>query len=250
MAAKIGLQLYTVRDELAKDFAGTLKLLAEIGYRHIEVHHLHSLEATAVRAMCDEFGLNIFAEMTSPETLRDDLAGRIKSAEILGNKYVVCSCIPQDLRTVEGYAQVVEIFKTAGRKLAQNGLMLCYHNHDFEFDKLENNETGFDIIYRNTPADALKAEIDVGWVEMAGHDPIAIMREFAGRVPLLHVRDIAPGDKQTFTEIGAGISDIRACVATAAECGTKYLIVEQCDNFNGSSMDSVKISLDNLTSLL
>jgi sugar phosphate isomerase/epimerase len=242
----IALQLYTVRDVLTEDFAGTIQRVAEMGYEHVEFPSLYGHSPEEVRKLCDDNGLTIAAEMTGPEPLRDDVVRYIDNARILGNRHVVCAYLPESMRNAEGYREAVEIFSKAGRTLSEHGLTLCYHNHAFEFEALGEGSVGFEIIYQTCSPAHLKAELDVCWLKCGGRDPAAVVREFSGRAPLLHIKDMAEGPERTFTEVGNGILDMKAIVQAACDAGTEYLIIEQDANWAGGPMASAAQSLEGL----
>lgn len=239
MGLPIALQLYTVRDEMAKDFDGTLAKVAEIGYRYVEFAGLYNRKAEDVRKTLDKLGLKACSAHVSFE---GDLAPLIHDAKTFGYSYVNCPYLPAEQRTPEGYRALLKRLTDAAAKLKEHGLTVCYHNHSFEFDKLADGTRGIDTLFNNT---GLHSELDVYWVQHGHDEPVAWIRKLAGRVPLLHIKDMERGPERKFTEVGTGILDMKAIVAAAPAAGVKYLIIEQDGGWQGGPIASAKTSYDN-----
>ena len=250
MILPIALQLYTVRDELEKDFNGSLCTISEIGYRYVEFPGLFGRQPEDIRKVCDNNNLKIISLMTGPEELSSNISTIIKNAETLRSKFVTCAYLPESFRSEAGYKQAAMIFNNAGEELSRHGLTLCYHNHAFEFEKLDTNPVGFEIIFEQTDQKYLKAELDIYWLQYGDRDPLVTMRNFSGRVPLLHIKGMASDKAKNFTEIGTGIIDIKSLIKNAAFCGVQYLIVEQDANWVGSPLESVEVRYLNLSKLI
>lgn len=250
----IGLQLYTVRDALAKDYEGTLRQVADMGYRHVEMAGLGGKTAEQVRDLCRQIKLQPVGAHAGLEELKHQAAGLIQQAKALGYTYITCSWLAESFRTPEGYREAAKQLNAAGKVLADAGLQLCYHNHAFEFEKLADGSNGYAILTQATDKKLVQFELDVMWARWGGEDPVRWMKKLKGRVPLLHIKDTpgnGPGQAvggKKFTEVGTGIVDINAVVKAAAGAGSKYLIVEQdADWVGGSPLNSARISLENLT---
>lgn len=249
MSLPIALQLYTVRDEMAKDFAGTLRAVAAIGYKYIEFAGLFNQTPEQAKALCDELKL---VPVAAHCKVNDDpavIADIVKAAKIIGYKYIVSGLPQHDMRTSsDGYRKAAEILSKGAAELAKAGLTFCYHNHNWEYDRHADGKIGMEILFDGTK---LQSELDVYWVKRGGHDPIAWMNKLTGRTPLLHIKDMDKSPDQKFTEVGTGIIDMHAVVRNAPKIGAKYLIVEQ-DKFwlNDSPLQSAKLSFENLTKVV
>jgi sugar phosphate isomerase/epimerase len=147
-------------------------------------------------------------------------------------------------KTADDYKKLAATLNEFGATLQASGLTLAYHNHDFEFKPLDNGQLGEDILLENTDPALVKAEVDTYWVLKAGHDPVAFIQKYAGRVPLIHIKDRDKTDG-SFAPVGTGDLPLDALVAAAPGVGAEYLIVEQ-DVCKGSAIEAVTLSYNNL----
>jgi len=247
MALPIALQLYTIRDVLAKDFEGGLKAVAKMGYKYVEFAGFYDHKPADVRKLIDGLGLTAISSHTGIDGIESGLAGVIDAAKTIGYRHVVVPYLPNTFWSPKGYAQTARRFTKAGRALAKAGLSFAYHNHSFEFHRLKGGVRGMDIIYDTTDRKVVNAELDVFWVWHGNDCPVAWMKKLAKRVPLLHIKDMSDKPDRSFTEVGTGIVDLKAVVKAAPKAGVEYLIVEQDGNWiDGDPLKSVAISLKNL----
>jgi sugar phosphate isomerase/epimerase len=246
MKPSIALQLYTVRDPLGQDFEGTLAQVAKAGYKNVELAGLYNHTPQQVREILDKLKLKALAAHMGIDGLREKLDQSIAEAKAIGYKYLVLAHLGDNMRTPEGYSEAAKALEAAGRKAADAGLTVCYHNHDFEFAKLADGSRGWDILYGKTDPKFVQAEIDLYWVTFAGQDPMKMIEQFKGRLPLLHIKDMAAGPEKKMTEVGTGIIDYKAITRLAPGLGVKAYIIEQDTNWNGTPVDSAKLSLANL----
>ncbi len=265
----IGLQLYSIRDDMAKDFKGTLQKVKDMGYDGVEFAGLYDNAPEQVKAMCDEIGLNPISAHVPLADMLADIDKVIADYKAVGCQYIVVPYVTEERRpNGELFLQMVEEIKTIGQKVKDAGMTLLYHNHDFEFTKLEDGQYGLDYLYANVPADLLQTELDECWVKYSGEDPVAYLKKYAGRSPLVHVKDFYAEGKQEgdpyaliglnegeqkktgtfeFRPLGEGLQDVPAIIAAAEEVGSKWLIVEQDDPSMGKTpMECVKMSIDYL----
>lgn len=246
----IALQLYTLRDHVAKDLAGTLNQVAEMGYQGVELAGYGDLgTAEKVKRALESSGLQLVSSHVGSQDLQNDLQRVIDEALILGNKYVTCSGLFGEGRNEDAYKAFAKLANEAGAKLNSAALQLCYHNHDFEFNEKVDGMAALDYLYANTEPTLLQAELDTYWVEKGGVDPAEYIRKYAERVPLLHIKDMAKDESKTFAEVGEGSLDWNAIFAAAEEVGgTVSYIVEQ-DVCPGEPLDSVRKSIENLKAM-
>ena len=241
----IALQMYTLRDDTERDFAGTIRKVAEIGYAAVELAGRGSLSVQELSALLDENHLKVAGSHIALEALEADLPKIIEENIALGNSHIVVPYLAEERRrTADDYKTLAGVLNGFGETLQQHGLTLCYHNHDFEFRPLDNGEMGEDILLANTDPLFVKAEVDTYWVLKAGQDPVAFLRKHAGRVPLIHIKDMDPAD-DSFAPVGTGKLPLDALVAAAPDVGAQYLIVEQ-DVCKGPAIDAVTLSYNNL----
>jgi sugar phosphate isomerase/epimerase len=248
MANPISLQFYTLRDESAKDFVGTLAAVAEIGYGAVELAGYGGMTATQLRAECDRLGLRVSGAHTPIDRLEKDLKNVISELQTLGARYAICPWLGPDRRPDEaGYHALAATLNQIGAECAEAGLTFAYHHHDFELKRF-GDTTGLHILLNNSDPELVKAEIDVYWASYAGFEPVALLHELAGRVPLVHIKDMTPAPERTFAEVGQGTLDIPGILAAADAIGVEWLIVEQ-DRCQRPALESIRMSREYLRSL-
>ena len=240
----VALQLYTVRDQAARDFLGTLRQVATIGYAGVELAGTGGLSARGLRNALDDLGLRCVGSHIGLAQL-EDLSAVVDDNLALGNPYVVIPAIPESMRASEAsYVALAGRLNEIGTALREHGLTLAYHNHSFEFRRF-GDRYALDIIYDETDPDLVKGQPDVYWFAYAGADPVAWLRGHPGRCPLIHLKDMAPSPERTFAEVGEGIIDFRPIFAASRVAGAEWYIVEQ-DVCARPSMESARISLQHL----
>jgi sugar phosphate isomerase/epimerase len=241
----IALQLYTLRDDTEKDFAGTIKKVAEIGYAAVELAGRGSLSVQELSTILADNHLKVAGSHIALDALETDLPKVIEENLALGNRYIVVPYLAEERRkTADDYKKLAATLNEFGATLQASGLTLAYHNHDFEFKPLDNGQLGEDILLENTDPALVKAEVDTYWVLKAGHDPVAFIQKHAGRVPLIHLKDRDKTDG-SFAPVGTGDLPLDALVAAAPGVGAEYLIVEQ-DVCKGPAIEAVTLSYNNL----
>jgi sugar phosphate isomerase/epimerase len=236
---------------MAKDFEGTLARVAAMGYTNIEFAGLYNHTPEQVKAICDKHKLTPVSAHTGVNDDPANLKAVIEAAKVLGYKYIVSGLPDWNMKSsAQGYRDGVKILAKGAKVLADAGLTYCYHNHSFEYDKLEGGVTGMDILYGHKDP-AFNAELDVYWVQHGHADPVAWINKLSGRVPLLHIKDMVKNDTRGFAEVGTGTVDFKAILKAAPAAGVKYLIVEQDSNWiNGDALASAELSLKNLKKLV
>jgi sugar phosphate isomerase/epimerase len=252
MPLPIAIQLYTVRTALASDVAGTLQKLAKIGYKHVELAGYCNQTPQQFKKMLDDAGLTAIGAHVGPDGSDANMQKIADEAAIFGYKHIASSGYPgmqwgKPIALADWKAGVAKLATIAGLA-SKRGLTYCYHNHSFEFDRIE-GQRPMDLIY-NDAKPAIAAEIDIYWVQHGKDDPLAWMKKLSGRVPLLHVKDMANNAERTFAEVGTGTVPVKQAIALAPQVGVKHLIIEQDGNWkNEDPLLSAKISYDNLKAL-
>lgn len=241
----VGLQLYTLRDETAKDFAGTVRKVAEMGYEGIELAGDGGLSAADFKKLLIECNLIPAAAHVGLEAMEEDVAKVIDwHLEIGCGRLVVPALSPQRHADKAAWLATAEAMNKVGAKLKQHGMQLGYHNHAFEFVKFD-GEYAYDLFFAAMDPELVKIEMDTYWVAYAGEEPEKYLRKYASRATLLHIKDMAPGPDRTFAEVGNGILDLDAIFTAASDSACAWYIVEQ-DVCQRPSLESVKISIENL----
>jgi sugar phosphate isomerase/epimerase len=269
----LGVQLYTVRDQIGANPEATLKAIADIGYTQVEVV---GSSLTKVGPLARGLGLSpISLHVTSPlitgqwdawKFLRASVpegygvTQLIADAQAQGVKYLV---LPYLMAAERGggapyYLQLAERLNTVGEQVKKAGLQLCYHNHGFEFEPLPDGRRPLDVLMGAVKPDLVKLELDVFWVSLTGADPVALIQQYSGRIALLHLKDKAKGTPPetqeskvaptTFTPVGGGAVDFPAVLKAAAAAGVEHYFVEQ-DQTQGDPIAALKQSYQYLRTL-
>jgi sugar phosphate isomerase/epimerase len=240
---QVALALYTVRDEIAKDYVGTLKKVAEIGYPGVQISGGGNLSAKELKMALSDFGLHPVGAHISLDTLEKELDSVLSFHQTIGNKYIICPWVPENRRgSADAWKKVAAIFNEIGSKCKAQGFTFGFHNHSYEFVKYD-GRYAFDILFESCDPDLVKAEIDVYWVQHGGENPAAYIRKYAGRCPLMHLKDIANDEKKSFAEVGSGLLDWDDILAACKQAKTLWYVVEQ-DTCQRPVYESIKMSYE------
>lgn len=246
--SKIGLQLYTVRRELEKDFEGTLAKVAALGYSEVEFAGYFNRTPQQVKSVLANNRLTSPSVHVLAAGLRGDLDQTIDAAKTIGHQYVVCAyLLPNERKSIDDYKRLIELFNEAGERLKKAGLQFCYHNHDFEFTPIE-GEIPYDLMLKGTDPNTVRMELDLYWIVKAGQSALKYFSAYPGRFPLVHVKDMDATPKRFFTEVGRGTINFKEIFADSDRAGIKHYFVEQ-DETPGSPFDSIMVSINYLKQL-
>jgi sugar phosphate isomerase/epimerase len=244
-------QLYTVRQfvQTAPDLAASLKKVRSIGYTAVQVSGIGPIPDADVKAMVTDVGLTICITHTSPAELWNDLDRVIARHKLWGCRHVAIGSMPQTYREQgeAGFRQFAVEASAIGERLVAAGLDFSYHNHSFEFVRI-GRRTGLDVIFDESDPRYLKAEPDTYWIQHGGGDPAAWIRKLAGRVPVVHLKDMvihASRGAQVMAEIGEGNLNWPAILSACQEAGVEWYAVEQ-DECQRDPFESLRISYQNL----
>ena len=241
---KIGLQLYSLRDETAKDFCGTVEKVAKMGYTGVEFAGYGGLKPAELKKLLDDNGLEAYGTHFGMLPKTDaELDAEIEMALTLGHKYLVCPY--HDMKTHDDALRFAEVMNETAAKLRPHGLQLGYHNHAHEF-VVDGGEILMETVLKNTEPDVF-AEFDVFWVAYAGYDPARFVKKYANRQPLMHLKELGP-DRKTNVECGAGILDFAQLITLGKEAGVKHFIVEQ-EEYTLPPLESCAVCAKNLLAL-
>lgn len=244
---RIGLQLYTLRNEMKADFNGTLEKVAATGYKEVEFAGYFDRKPQEVKATLAKLGLASPSSHFALASVRDDLNKLIETAKTVGHKFVVCPFLAQNERqTLADYQKVGAIFNRAGEACRKAGIEFAYHNHDFEFVPLD-GKVPYDMLLAETDPKLVRMELDLYWITKAGHDPLTYFDKHPGRFPLVHVKDMDNSSKKDFTEVGRGTIDFKKIFARSEKAGIRHYYVEQ--DRSAAPLESIKVSYDYLSKL-
>lgn len=242
MSIPVALQLYTVRDQTAQDFSGTLRRVAEIGYGAVEFAGYGGLSTEALVDLLAETGLRAASTHVGVDSLEADLDREIAICSAIGCTNLVLPWLPPERRDAAAMDALAPRLNEYGRRCRDRGIAFAYHNHDFEFAQIEGRYMLDRLLERTDPA-LVGLELDVYWAAHAQVDPIGYLRAHADRVRLLHLKD--RGTDRRFAEVGDGSLEIGAICAAAETAGVRWLIVEH-DQPTMPSLESARRSLENL----
>lgn len=254
-AHAIGLQLYTLRNEMGKDAAGTLKRVADLGFKEVENFGYNGkffgMEAKTYRDTLKGLGLTApsghylygnFGNKQTPGTILTGWDKAVEDAATLGQQYMVLAFLmPDERKSLDDYKKIAADLNKAGETCKKAGIQLCYHNHDFEFQAID-GKLPFDILMSQTDNSLVKIELDLYWAVKANNQPLDLFKKYPKRIALWHVKDMDNTDKKFFTEVGNGTIDFKSIFKAHKESGMQHFFVEQ-DQCPGSPFASIEKSI-------
>jgi len=243
--SKVGVQLYTVRDLMKTDFAGTIGHVASIGYKEVEFAGYYDHSPKDVRAVLDKNGLTAPSCHVSMDIVENHWPETLDAAHTIGHTYIVCPWIDEkDRHSADAWKHIIETFNKAGEASKKASIQFAYHNHWWEFgpEPALGGKLPYDYLLESTDPKLVKMEMDLGWANIAGQDPVAYFKKYPGRFPLVHVKDfkslpkVAPDQLASFkaddliatdmTAPGSGIIDWKRIFAHSDEAGLKHYFLE------------------------
>ena len=246
MKFPVAIQLYTLRNDASANLYATLKKVKAMGYDGVEFAGLHGHKPEEIRDMCADLGLVPISAHVPYVDMVADTEGVLKAYATIGCKYVVVPYLNAEHRPdSDQFPQVIENIKKIGMVANTLGLTLLYHNHDFEFMKLD-GKYALDVLYETVPAIYLQTELDTCWVNVGGEAPAEYLLKYSGRAPVLHLKDFV-GEKSedmyeligiekkaparpanfAFRPVGYGKQDFPTILAAAEKAGVQWIVVEQ-----------------------
>jgi len=246
----LGVQMYTLRNEQAKDFVATIEQVAQIGYTGIELAGYGNLKsAQECKKAIDDAGLVVCASHTIIETLESDLDRVLDENEHLGNRSIVCPWMPEQRRQdASGWKQAAESLTKIGAQCNKRGFVFAYHHHSFEFQRFD-GKTGMDILIESADPNLVKLELDTYWLVHGGVDPLAFINRVGERVVLVHLKDMADDKEQRFAPVGTGKLKFGPILQASARAGARWGIVEQDNCYDTPPIEAVRTSFNNLQKL-
>lgn len=250
----VGLQLYTLRDLLPKDVNGVIEKVAGAGYKEVETYGFANgkfwnlsikefkalLDANGLKAPSGHYGMDEFAKTGKTDKLKAD----IDSCAAIGGKYFTIAGAHVDMsKGADGFKKTASDFNKVAEMAKQSGLKFAYHNHDFEFKKLD-NLTGYDVYLQETDKNLVNFEMDLYWVVRSGNDPLTLFKKYPGRFPMWHVKDMDKTKPELNTEVGKGSIDFKSIFSGAKLAGMQHFFVEHENNYQPDPIGSIKTSCD------
>ena len=246
-SSQIGVQLYTLRDETARDMVGTLRRVAEIGYGAVEFAGYGNAAPREIRDTLDGEGMTAIGAHVAFVDLETRPLQVLADSALLGCEAVVVPSVPDTwTRTPSDVGRLAERLNSLGELCLAEGLRLAYHNHADEFRPL-GASTAWELLAAETGPEAVELELDLYWAAYAGADPVALIRDHGDRIGLLHVKDLAADDRGSDAPVGEGRLDWQGILAAAEGSAVRWYIVEQ-DEPDGA-FESIERSLSNIRRL-
>lgn len=249
---RLGLQLYTVRTEMAKDFEGTLAKVAAAGYREVEFAGYFDQDPKKVRAVLDRHKLVAPSAHVDYPTVESKLDQAIDAARAIGHRFLVNPWIDEEMRKQPDiWQRVVATFNKAGETCKKAGIQFAYHNHHFEFVPV-NGVRPIDRLLKECDANLVKIELDLCWITVAEQDPLTYFQRYPGRFPLVHVKGLknvpqgqapVPFDQAipNITDVGTNdVIDWKRIFAKSSQAGIQHYFVEH--DQPPSAFDSIRAS--------
>ncbi|CAH0244757.1 Inosose dehydratase [Pedobacter sp. Bi27] len=249
----VGLQLYSLRDELPKDVKGTIAKVAKAGFKEVETYgfsikdQFWGLTPAEFKKLLDDNGLTapsghygLGSYLTDGNT--EELKAAIAAAKVLGSEYVTIPWLDESIRkSADDYKKIAVKINEAGKLAKEAGIRLAYHNHNFEFDK-QGDTTGYEILLKGTDKNLVDFELDLYWVVRSGNDPIKLFKENPGRFTMWHVKDMDKANPALNAEVGTGSINFKPIFADAKLSGMKHFFIEHETNYKPNPMESVAAS--------
>jgi sugar phosphate isomerase/epimerase len=223
---KIGLQLYSIRDLMKADLPGTLRKVAQIGYKEVEFAGYFGRTPAQIRELLKNNGLSSPSTHIPLETLEKDSVRAFADAKAIGHQWVTVPWLPEERRkTPDDWKKIAALLNQLGPQAKSAGLRLAYHNHDFEI-RPTGGVRGYDVLLSETDPSLVDFEMDLYWVVFGGADPLDFFNRYPKRFKLAHVKDSAGPPDNKMVDVGQGKIDFRAIFAASDKAGFKHYFVE------------------------
>jgi len=258
----VGIQLYTLRDAMAADALGSLKKLSDLGYKNLELANyadgkFYGFAPKELKKAVSDLGMTILSSHTQVEAAGITVDNAKKMADDhaeLGVKYCVQPWVNEPDRTIESYKKMVGDWNQVGKIMKETGIQFGYHNHNFEFKNIDGIVPYYDIYMKELDPNYVTMEIDLFWVNKAGQDPVEMFKKYPGRFQLFHLKDMHTKQdafydviKDDVCEVGAGVIDFKAILAAKDVAGMKHFFVEDDNQGNGKTFETLETSISNIT---
>jgi sugar phosphate isomerase/epimerase len=238
---RVGVQLYSLRDDAKQDLERTLANIAAIGYRDVEMlgsFNNFGMPLPRLRQILDRNGLRAPSTHVSGNAL-DDLERQLEEAQTLGHQYMIVASLPiEGQRTLDDYRRWADRLNESGQRTLRRGVRLGFHNHANDLTPIDGT-VPYDLLIERTDASVVRHQLDTGNLAMAGRDPLEYMRRFGNRYWLFHIKDVPRLGATSDTELGKGVIDFRRLLASIDDIDEKHLFVEQ-ETYPGTPLDSVR----------
>lgn len=260
-AMGVGLQLYSIRDAMTADALGSLKRVADMGYKYLEMAgyadgKFYGMIPQEFKKVVNDLGMEVISShtMVEAEGITMDNAKKMAEAHaLLGAKYCVQPWVNEQDRNIESYKKMISDWNKVGEIMKNVGIQFGYHNHNFEFLPVDGMVPYYDIFLKEMDADLITMELDLYWATKAGQDPVEMFHKYPGRFQLLHFKDAGKETdayydvlKDDITSVGSGYIDFTRIYAARETAGMNYFFVEDDNQGNGKPFEGINTSITNI----
>lgn len=245
---RVGIQLYTLRDDARRDLEGTLANIAEAGYKDVELlssMNNFDMPPATLRKVLDRLGLRAPSTHVGVEAF-NNLPRQLDDAETLGHQYIILASLPGN-STVDDYLRWADRLNEAGRKTRERNIWIGFHDEANDF-AVQNGKVPYEALVERTDPSVVRLQLDTGNLAVGGRDPMEYMKKYGDRYWLFHIKDAPQIGAKTDTELGKGVIDFRRLLASIDRIDEKFLYVEQ-ETYPGAPLDSARRDFQYLSQL-
>jgi sugar phosphate isomerase/epimerase len=247
---RVGLQLYSLRDDARRDLARTIADIAAAGYNDVELlgsMNNFGMSPASLRALLDRNGLRAPSTHVGGNAL-NDLPRQLGDAQTLGHEYITVASLPiTKPAKLDDYRRWADLMNEAGKTARERGIWIAFHNHAEDFVMID-GQAAYDVLIARTDPAVVRLQLDTGNLAMAGRDPMEYMKRLGERYWLFHIKDVPRLNAESDAELGKGIIDFRRLLASIERIDEKHLFVEQ-ESYPGTPLDSVRRDFQYLSRL-
>lgn len=249
MNFKFAAQLYTLRNELKKDFHGVLWKLKRMGWDGVQIDGLHGYSAKNIAKTLKEIKLQTAGMHVPLKRIVNDLDTVLEEAKLFDTKDIICPYIDEHLHNEEGFKKVKKHLEEAAKTVKPLGYRISYHNDDsYDFQYTVEGKVALEYLLTPQKERLIYPELDTFWIKYSGYDPLKIIKKYKNAMPMIHLKDMSSDNKNMFTEIGEGQIDFQPILSWGEKNGVEWYIVEQ-DKCDVNPFESLEISLNNLINM-
>lgn len=249
MKDKIAVQLYTLREECAADFPGTLREVSQMGYKGVQFAGFQGYDPVELKAVMEEVKLKTAGMHVGYNDILANTNAVVSHAELFATKDIICPSLPLELRNTNGYRQVKIALNKVAKQLKEEGIRISYHNHAFEFDTIVEGQNALSYLLDPAGGNDILAELDVYWLQKSGYEPVQFLNSYQDRMPIIHLKDMTADEEQAFAAIGTGIINFEPIIRWGEASGVEWYVVEQ-DVCPAEPLSCVRTSYNHLDKLM